>query len=244
MKRLKAFWNDFKKFISKGNILDLAVALVVGNAFTKIVQSLVNDLIMPLICAIFGSATVNDLHWTLNGAEIYYGKFLQAVIDFLLVAFVLFLVLRIVMNARKSIEGTFKAYPTRAEKKQLKAQTKSKNRPYKEVLKEHEEKKAKELEEQKLAKELEEKKQAEEYALAHPSSETLLAEIRDLLKDAKKKKYYSPQKKTLFIQGLFFYILIPSASLEVLATDTRTSNLLKDSLYLSCCLESSATPLI
>ena len=122
MKRLKAFWSDFKKFISKGNILDLAVALVVGNAFTKIVQSLVNDLIMPLICAIFGSATVNDLHWTLNGAEIYYGKFLQAVIDFLLVAFVLFLVLRIVMNARKSIEGTFKAYPTRAEKKQLKAE--------------------------------------------------------------------------------------------------------------------------
>ena len=122
MKRIKKFFADFKKFISRGNILDLAVALVVGSAFTKIVTSLVNDLIMPLICAIFGSASVNDLYFLLNGAEIYYGKFLQAIIDFLLVAFILFLVLRIVMNASNAIRKGIKELPTRAEKKTLKAE--------------------------------------------------------------------------------------------------------------------------
>lgn len=71
MKKIKQFFIDFKKFISRGNVLDLAVALVVGTAFTKIVSSLVNDLIMPLICAIFGTATVDQLYFTLNGAQIF-----------------------------------------------------------------------------------------------------------------------------------------------------------------------------
>lgn len=74
MKRIKNFFIDFKKFISRGNILDLAVAMVVGSAFTAIVTSLVNDIIMPFICAIFGSATVEELYFLVNGAEIYYGK--------------------------------------------------------------------------------------------------------------------------------------------------------------------------
>lgn len=121
-KRIKKFFVDFKKFISRGNVLDLAVALVVGTAFTKIVTSLVNDIIMPFICAIFGSASVNDLFFVLNGAEIYYGKFLQAIIDFLLVAFILFLVLRVVMNASNMIKKGIKEMPTRAEKKVLKAE--------------------------------------------------------------------------------------------------------------------------
>ncbi len=121
MKRIKTFFADFKKFISRGSVLDLAVAMVVGTSFTKIVTSLVNDLIMPLICAIFGQTKVDDLFFTLNGAEIYYGKFLQAVIDFMLVAFVLFMVLRMVMNASKAVKNTIKEQPTRAEKKELKA---------------------------------------------------------------------------------------------------------------------------
>ena len=121
MKRIKAFFADFKKFISRGNVLDLAVAMVVGTSFTKIVTSLVNDLIMPLICALFGSATVDDLFFYLNGAEIYYGRFLQAVIDFLLVAFVLFLVLRIVMSTSNAFKRGIKELPTKSEKKILKA---------------------------------------------------------------------------------------------------------------------------
>lgn len=120
MKRIKNFFIDFKKFISRGNILDLAVAMVVGSAFTAIVTSLVNDIIMPFICAIFGSATVEELYFLVNGAEIYYGKFIQAIINFLLVALVLFIVLRLVMNASNAFKRTITEYPTKEEKKQLK----------------------------------------------------------------------------------------------------------------------------
>ncbi len=120
MKRIKNFFKDFKKFISRGNILDLAVALVVGTAFTKIVNSLVNDIIMPLICAIFGSATVDELYFVLNGAQIYYGRFLQAIIDFLLVALILFLILRVIMNASNAFRKTLSEKPTKAEKATLK----------------------------------------------------------------------------------------------------------------------------
>lgn len=119
-KRITNFFKDFKKFISRGNVLDLAVALVVGTAFTKIVNSLVNDLIMPFVCAIFGTATVDDLYFVVNGAQIFYGKFIQAIIDFLLVAFILFLILRIVMNASNAFKRTLSEQPTKAEKKILK----------------------------------------------------------------------------------------------------------------------------
>jgi len=122
MKKVKKFFSDLKNFIFRGNILDLAVALVVGSAFTAIVTSLVNDIIMPLICAIFGTATVDGLFFTLNGAEIYYGKFIQAIINFLLVGTVLFLVLRAVMNASNMFKKGVKELPTRAERKELKAQ--------------------------------------------------------------------------------------------------------------------------
>ncbi len=94
--------------------------MVVGSAFTAIVTSLVNDIIMPFICAIFGSATVEELYFLVNGAEIYYGKFIQAIINFLLVALVLFIVLRLVMNASNAFKRTLSEYPTKEEKKQLK----------------------------------------------------------------------------------------------------------------------------
>ena len=94
--------------------------MVVGSAFTAIVTSLVNDIIMPFICAIFGSATVEELYFLVNGAEIYYGKFIQAIINFLLVALVLFIVLRLVMNASNAFKRTITEYPTKEEKKQLK----------------------------------------------------------------------------------------------------------------------------
>lgn len=122
MNKIKNFFKDFKKFISRGNILDLAVAMVVGSAFTKIVTSLVNDLIMPFICAIFGATSVDSLYFTINNAQIYYGKFIQAIIDFLLVAFILFLVLRIVMNASNAFKRTLTEIPTKEEKKVLKEQ--------------------------------------------------------------------------------------------------------------------------
>lgn len=117
---MRKFFREFKAFISKGNVLDLAVGVCMGTAFNAIVNSLVKSIIMPLICAIFGAASVAELSFTLNGTAIPYGVFLQAIIDFLLIAFSLFVVLKIVMGAKGYTTKMIKANPTKAEKKELK----------------------------------------------------------------------------------------------------------------------------
>ncbi|MEG1804049.1 MAG: large conductance mechanosensitive channel protein MscL [Clostridia bacterium] len=106
--KIKGFFNDFKKFITKGNIVDLAVAVVVGGAFGKIVSSLVSDIIMPLVGALIGRASVADLKWVLIAATaekaevaILYGHFLQMVIDFLIISFFIFLALRLLVKAKE-----------------------------------------------------------------------------------------------------------------------------------------------
>ena len=91
---MRKFLKEFKEFISKGNILDLAVAVVMATTFNAIVSALVNNIIMPFICAIFGKNDVSSLSFTLNNSVITYGVFIQAVIDFLLIAFTLFIVLK------------------------------------------------------------------------------------------------------------------------------------------------------
>ncbi|MBQ6043228.1 MAG: large conductance mechanosensitive channel protein MscL [Clostridia bacterium] len=106
-KKKSGFWKDFKDFISKGNVIDLAVAVVIGAAFNKIVSSFVNDIIMPLISLAVGGKSVADWKWviteqvvaadgTVTTAEnaLRYGAFIQNVIDFLIVAFSIFIVLR------------------------------------------------------------------------------------------------------------------------------------------------------
>ena len=99
---------EFKKFIAQGNVLDLAVGVIVGGAFGKIVNSLVNDIIMPLIGLIMNGVNVAGQFIALNGQQyasvdeakkagtgvLAYGSFLQNVIDFVIIAFVLFLVVR------------------------------------------------------------------------------------------------------------------------------------------------------
>lgn len=119
---MKKFFRDFKAFITKGNILDLAVAVIMGTAFNKIVTSLVNDMLMPLICSIFGKSTVSELAFYINGTAIHYGSFLQAIIDFLLIAITLFIILKAAMGAKGFTKKIVKSQPTRAEKKELKAQ--------------------------------------------------------------------------------------------------------------------------
>lgn len=107
---MKNFWKDFKAFITKGNILDLAVGVVVGGAFGKITSSLVNDIIMPLISLATGGIAVSDWKWVITPANeaagiaesaLYYGNFIQTVLDFLIIAFSIFLVLRIIMKSRE-----------------------------------------------------------------------------------------------------------------------------------------------
>ncbi len=81
---------DFKKFILRGNTIDLAVAVVVGAAFGAVVNSMVKDLITPLISAIIGEPDFSSLYFTINGAKFMYGDFLNALITFVMVATVVF----------------------------------------------------------------------------------------------------------------------------------------------------------
>lgn len=156
------FWSDFRNFIAKGNILDMAIGVVIGGAFSKIVSSLVADLITPLISLITGKVNLAELYAVLNPnavegvtfshaayptvaaakeagfATLNYGMFLQSIIDFLLVAFCIFFVLRIITKSKAKLE--------------------------------------------KLRKKEEEAAAAAPEAPKGPSTEELLTEIRDLLK--------------------------------------------------------------
>mgnify|MGYP004726772441 CR=1 FL=1 len=84
-------FEEFKKFISKGNVVDLAVGVIIGGAFGKIVSSLVNDILMPIIGAIIGGIDFSDLSIKIGNAKIMYGMFIQNIIDFLIIAFCVFL---------------------------------------------------------------------------------------------------------------------------------------------------------
>lgn len=114
---MKNFVNDFKAFIMRGNIVDMAVGVVVGGAFGKIVTSLVNDIITPLISLATGKVSLADLKAVLRPevldeagevavAElaIKYGSFLQNIIDFLIIALSIFFVIRVMMNVQKKLE--------------------------------------------------------------------------------------------------------------------------------------------
>jgi large conductance mechanosensitive channel len=87
-------WKDFRAFIMRGNVLDLAVAVVIGVAFNAVVTSLVNDVIMQIIAAIVGKPNFNDLTFTIGEGVIYYGRFLTALINFLIIAATLFVIIR------------------------------------------------------------------------------------------------------------------------------------------------------
>ncbi len=91
---MKKFISEFKEFISRGNVLDMAVGVVIGGAFTAIVTSLVNDIITPLIGVIIGGMDFSGLSIKVGEATIGYGSFIQAVINFLLISFVIFCVIR------------------------------------------------------------------------------------------------------------------------------------------------------
>ncbi len=94
---------EFKKFISKGNVVDMAVGVIIGGAFQKIVTSLVNDIIMPALSFIIGKVNIADLCFTYDEITIKYGSFLSSVIDFLIIAFSIFLGITIATNINKKI---------------------------------------------------------------------------------------------------------------------------------------------
>jgi large conductance mechanosensitive channel len=101
------FLTEFKKFITRGNVFELAIAVVIGGAFSRIVQSLVNDIVMPLLSLLVGRVPFAELKLVLteanlseNRAEIaiYYGRFIQASIDFLIIALVIFISFKILQR--------------------------------------------------------------------------------------------------------------------------------------------------
>lgn len=91
---LTNFRDEFKEFITRGNVLDLAVGVIIGSAFTAIVDSLVEDLITPIILAITGQVDLSDLALPIGTTILLIGNFLQAIVNFLLIALVLFFIIK------------------------------------------------------------------------------------------------------------------------------------------------------
>lgn len=105
------FLDDFKKFIARGNVIDMAVGIIIGSAFTKIVTSLVNDVITPVISIITGKVNLTDLKWVISPATetvqevaLQYGNFIQAIIDFLIIAFVVFVMVKAINGFHEKLK--------------------------------------------------------------------------------------------------------------------------------------------
>jgi large conductance mechanosensitive channel len=109
-------WKEFKAFVVKGNVMDLAIAVIIGGAFGAIVASLVNDIIMPLIGIILGGVDFASLSVQVGSATVAYGKFIQACINFLIIAFVIFLLVKALNNMKKKEAAAPPPGPTAEEK--------------------------------------------------------------------------------------------------------------------------------
>ncbi|MCA9991197.1 MAG: large-conductance mechanosensitive channel protein MscL [Ardenticatenaceae bacterium] len=96
---------EFGAFIRKGNVLDLAVAVIIGGAFGAIISSLVNDILMPLIGILLGGVDFTTLTIQVGDAAVMYGNFIQAIINFLIIAFVIFMIVRQANKMEKPAEA-------------------------------------------------------------------------------------------------------------------------------------------
>lgn len=103
---------EFKDFAMRGNVLDLAVAVIIGGAFGKIVASLVNDVLMPLIGLVMGGVNFSELAFTVGAAVVKWGAFVQAIIDFIIIAFVIFLIIKAANASKKKEAPAPPAEPT------------------------------------------------------------------------------------------------------------------------------------
>ncbi len=202
LKKIGGFFSDFKKFISRGNILDMAVGVIIGGAFGAIVSALTNKIIMPLVNLIVFACTggkgislitvLNGQPYlledgTINSACIYidWGNFIMSVLDFLIIAFVLFMILKTVMRANDMFKSSVdKALDKqlKAERKAVRRQAKAEKRPFIEVWEEHLQEKQRLAEEQAKIDAENKAKEEEAERLAHPTQEMLLASILEELK--------------------------------------------------------------
>ncbi|MPY91915.1 MAG: large conductance mechanosensitive channel protein MscL [Acidimicrobiia bacterium] len=97
---MRSFMQEFKAFIMRGNVIELAVAFVIGVAFTAVVSSFADDILMQIVAAIFGKQDFSSLFWTVNDSQIRIGAFITAVINFLIIAFGVFLVVKAIAAAQ------------------------------------------------------------------------------------------------------------------------------------------------
>ena len=195
---MKKFIADFKKFISRGNVVDMAVGVIIGSAFSAIVTALTNKIIMPFINYLLSAGGENGLEkaytflkyvtnadGTVNMEQSIYidwGAFITAIINFFLIALVLFTILRIVTRANAVIQETMEDVTNkskREEKKAVRKQAKIDKVPFKKAWKEH---LAKKEAAAAAAKALEEANKPKEEKM-----EDIMKDIRTLLQDAKQK---------------------------------------------------------
>lgn len=199
---MRKFFSDFKKFISRGNILDMAVGVIVGGAFNAIVTAFTNQIIMPLInwllSVISGGqngleGAVTVLKWAEDGTlenSIYinWGAFISAILNFLIIAMTLFIILKVAMKSsemfKHATESTMRGRLTKEEKAELKAL--GINKKDKEAVKAYREEKAQKLAEAKAEEEAKQKALEEEKY--HNSTEYLLKEILAVLKEKENPK--------------------------------------------------------
>lgn len=205
---MKKFFSDFKKFISRGNIVDMAIGVIIGSAFSAIVTALTNKIIMPFINyllslggtglssaftflkkAYFEGTTEIDLA---NSIYIDWGAFITAIINFFIIALTLFVILKVAMKSSEMLRNAQtvvnKNRLTKEERKELKE--KGIKLTDREKIAEYRAEKQKLADEEKARIEAEAKAKAEEEARLNPSEKELLKEIRDLLKanNTKSKK--------------------------------------------------------
>ncbi len=199
---MKKFFEEFKKFITRGNVIDMAVGVIVGGAFTAIVNSMSNNILKPLInwflSLVLGKNSLTELYTYLTGPfydesgvidlenSIYidWGAFINAIINFIITAFVLFIIVKLMNNLKDRkldfIEDVKKITLTKDEKKELKARGIS-LRDKAAVVAYQEEKKKLAAEAEAIAKAEEEAKAAAERA-ANPTTEDLLKQILEIMK--------------------------------------------------------------
>ena len=108
-------FKEFRDFVMRGNVLDLAIAVILGAAFGAIITSLVNDILMPLIGIVMGGVDFAALTYQVGEAVVYYGKFIQAIINFLAIAFVIFLLIRNINRFKKKESAPVPAAPATKE---------------------------------------------------------------------------------------------------------------------------------
>ena len=111
--------NEFKKFISRGNVVDMAVGVIVGGAFGKIVTSLVNDVLMPLIGTVMGGINFSDLSIKIKDANIAYGLFVQSVVDFLIIAMCIFAMVKVFERFKHKEEEKVAPKPAKTDEVKL-----------------------------------------------------------------------------------------------------------------------------